>query len=63
MRWVGHVACMGEIRREHKILIGKCQRQRPLERSRSRSENNIKMNLKETGCEGMYWIQMAQDTA
>jgi hypothetical protein len=34
---------------------------RPLGRSRRRWEDNVKMDLKEVGCEGMDWIELAQD--
>jgi hypothetical protein len=30
MRWVGHVASMGEMRRVYKIVIAKLERMRPL---------------------------------
>jgi predicted ATP-dependent Lon-type protease len=30
MRWVGHVACMGEVRYAYKILFRKHKRRRPL---------------------------------
>jgi hypothetical protein len=36
MRWAGHVACMGEERGLHKVLVGKPEGKRPLERSRRR---------------------------
>jgi hypothetical protein len=34
---------------------------RPLGRPRSRWEDNIKMDLRETGGGGMDWIDLAQD--
>jgi len=34
---------------------------RPLGRPRRRWEDNIKMDLQEVGCEGMDWIELAQD--
>jgi hypothetical protein len=33
----------------------------PLGRPRRRWEDNIKMDLQEVGCEGMDWIEVAQD--
>jgi len=47
MRWVGHVACMGERRGVFKVLVGKPERKRPLRKPRS--EDNIKTNLQEVG--------------
>jgi hypothetical protein len=47
MRWVEHVACMVERRGAHRILVGKPERKRPHGRSRSRSNGNIKMGVKE----------------
>jgi hypothetical protein len=41
------------------ILVGKREGKRPLGRPRRRWENNIKVNLKEIGLEGMDWIHMA----
>jgi hypothetical protein len=40
---------MGEMRNEHKILIGKPEEKRPLGRSRRRWEDNIRMDLNEIG--------------
>jgi len=34
---------------------------RPLGRPWHRWEDNIEMNLKKVGCEGMGWIDVAQD--
>jgi hypothetical protein len=36
MKWVGHVAHMGEMRNTLKILVGKPEGKRPLGRSRHR---------------------------
>ena len=61
MRWAGHVARMGETRGLHRVLVGKPEGKRPLERPRLRWEDNIKMDLDEVGCGGMDWIELAQD--
>jgi hypothetical protein len=42
-------------------LVGKPKGKRPLRRPRRRWEDNIKMELRETGCGGMDWIDLAQD--
>ena len=36
-------------------------RERSLGRPGRRQEDNIKMGLREVGCEGMDWIDLAQD--
>jgi hypothetical protein len=61
MRWVGHVARMGEGRGAVRILEERPEGRRPLERLRHRWEDNIKMDLQEVGWEGVDWIDMAQD--
>ena len=45
MNWAGHVARMEEERGVHKVLVGKPERKRPLERPRRIWQNNIKMDL------------------
>ena len=61
MRWVGHVARMGERRGVYRVLVGKSEGKRPLGRPRRRWRDNIKMGLQEVGCVGMDWIELAQD--
>jgi hypothetical protein len=60
MRWVGHVARIGEGRNVYRVLVGKPKGKRPLERPRHRRENGIKMDLREN-CWGGEWIHLAQD--
>jgi hypothetical protein len=55
-RWVGHVALMGEGRGVYRVLIGRSEGKRPLGRPRHRWEDNIKMDLRETGISGVNWI-------
>ena len=61
MKWVGHVARMGERRVVHKVLVEKPEVKRPLGRPRRRWEDNIKMDLQEVGCGGVDWIDLTQD--
>jgi len=59
MRWVGHVASMGERRDVYKVLVGKPEGKGSLGRPKRRWENNIKMDLQEVGCGDMDWIELA----
>jgi hypothetical protein len=52
MRWAGHVARMGEGRNVYRVLVGKPERKRPLGRPRRRSEDGIRMDLRESGWGG-----------
>jgi len=61
MRWVRHVACIGDRRGIYRVLVGKPEGKRPLGRPRHRWEDNIKMDLQEVGCGGMDWIKLAED--
>jgi hypothetical protein len=62
MRWVRHVARMGEGRGVYRGLVGKPEGKRPVGRPRRRWENNIKMDVLEVGRGGMDWIELAQNT-
>jgi hypothetical protein len=61
MRWTGHAARIGEERGVHRVLVGKPEGTRPLERPRRRWEDNIKMDLQEVGVGCGDWIESAQD--
>jgi hypothetical protein len=61
-RWAEHVAQMGEKRNAYRLLVGKPQGRRPLERSKRRWLNNIRMNVVEVGWGDVDWIGLAQDS-
>jgi hypothetical protein len=61
LRLAGHVAPMGEKRNAYSFLVGKSEGKRPLGRLRCRSQDNIKMNLREIGWGGMDWTDLVQD--
>jgi hypothetical protein len=61
MRLVGHVARIGEGRGVYRVLVGSPEGKRPLGRPRRRWEDNIKMDVRETGIDGANWIQLVQD--
>jgi hypothetical protein len=61
MRWVGHVARIGEGRGVYRVLVGRIEGKRPLGRPWRRWEDNIKMDLREIGIDGANWIRLAQD--
>jgi hypothetical protein len=60
MRWMEHVARTGEKRNAYRILEGKPEGKRPLGRPRCRWVDNIKMDPREIGWDGVDWINMAQ---
>ena len=61
MRWVGHVARIGEESGVYRVLVGKPEGRRPLGRPRRRWVDNIRMDLQEVGCGYMEWIELALD--
>jgi hypothetical protein len=50
-----------ETRNVFKILVGKPEGRKSLGRPRGRWESNIKVGISEIGCEGVDWINLAQD--
>jgi len=58
---VAHIACMGVVRIVYATLIGNAEMTITLGRPRHRWEDNIRLDLRETGWEGMDWINLAQD--
>jgi hypothetical protein len=61
MRWKGHVARMGGRRNAYRILLGMPEGKTPLGRPRRRWVDNIKMDLREIGWDGMDWTDLAQN--
>jgi hypothetical protein len=51
---------MGETRNAYRILVGTPEGKRPLGRPRRRWVENIKIYLRETGWDGVDWIELAQ---
>jgi hypothetical protein len=60
-RWTGHMARMTVDRKVCKVLVGKPEGKRLLERPWRRWEDVIRMDLVEIGWEGVDWIHLAQD--
>jgi hypothetical protein len=56
IRWAGHAAYMGERRGAYRGLVGK-----PDGKNKRRGEDNIKMDLKDVGCGGVEWIDLAEE--
>jgi hypothetical protein len=52
---------MGEEIKVYRVLVGKPEGKRPLERPRRRWEEGIKMDLREIGLGSVDWIRLSQD--
>jgi hypothetical protein len=50
----------GEKRSVYTVLVGRPEGKSPLGRPRRRWEDNIKMDLRETGMDGANWIRLAR---
>jgi hypothetical protein len=53
---------MGEERGVHRVLLGKPEGKRPLDRPRRRWEDNIKMDVQEVRGGRGDWMELAQDS-
>jgi hypothetical protein len=60
MRWVEHVARMGQNRKVYRSLVRSPEGKRPLGRPRSRWVDNIKIDIVDTEWGGVDWIGLAQ---
>ena len=49
---------MEQSRNAYRILVGKPEGERPLGRPRRRWEDNIRMDLREVGCDPGGWIDL-----
>jgi hypothetical protein len=61
MRWVGHVARIGENTNAYRLLVGKPEGKRTLGRPRRRWVDNIRMDLGEVKWDDVDWIGLAKD--
>jgi hypothetical protein len=61
IRWAVNVARMEAPRTAYRILVGKPGGKRPLGRPRRRWVDNVTLDLRETGWDGMDWINLVQD--
>jgi hypothetical protein len=52
---------MGEGRGVYRVFVGKPKGKRPMGRTTSIWEDNIKMDLQKVGCGVMDWIELAQN--
>jgi hypothetical protein len=57
----GACSSVGEGRGVYRVLVGKPEGKRPLERPRRSWDDDIQMYLQEVVCGGMDWTEMAQD--
>jgi hypothetical protein len=61
MRWAVHVARIREKRSTCRILVENSEGKRPVRKPRRRWVDNIKMNIREIGWDGVDWIDLAHD--
>ena len=52
---------MEQSRNAYRVLVGKPEGKRPLGRPKRRWEKNIRMDLREVGCDPGEWIDLAED--
>jgi hypothetical protein len=52
---------MGEKKNAYRMLVGKAEGKRPLGKPKLRWLDNLKMDLREIGWDGVNWMYMAQD--
>jgi ribosome biogenesis protein Tsr3 len=61
MRWMGHIARMGDKRNAYGLLVRKPEGRRPLGRRRRRLVDNVGMHLLEISWGDANWIALAQN--
>jgi hypothetical protein len=49
------------MRNAYRILVGKAEGMRPLERPRRKWVDNVKIVLRQIGWDSLDWIELAQD--
>jgi hypothetical protein len=61
MKWVRHVARIGDMRNAYRILAREPEGKRRLGRPRRRWDDRIRIDLTDIGWEGVNWIHLAHD--
>jgi hypothetical protein len=61
MRWAGGVACIVEVRNAYRVFVGKPQGKRRRRRPRRKWKDNLRLDLREIGWDGVDRIPLAQD--
>jgi hypothetical protein len=61
VRWAGNVARMEEGTGVYRVLVGRPEGMRPLERPGRMWEDKIKLDLREIGFDVANWVRLAQD--
>jgi hypothetical protein len=61
MGWTRHTARIEGNINAYKTLMRKPEGKKPLGKPKIKWEYNIKMDLREIGCEGVDWMHLAQD--
>jgi hypothetical protein len=59
MKWMGHMACMGEDRSACRVLVRKPEGKGQCRKFWHRWEENITMYVNQIGWEGIDWICLA----
>ena len=62
MCWVGHAASGRERTGAYRVIVWCHERKRPLIRPQHRWDDIIKMDIKETGLNGMDWTDLYHET-
>jgi len=62
MRWDGSCSTYGERRGLYRVFVGKPEGKKTFGRLSHRWEDNIKMFLQKVVCDGMDWLELAQDS-
>jgi len=61
MKWARPVTCTEEVAKAYEILLRNSQGKEPLGVLGRKWEENVKMNLTETECECVDWVQLDQN--
>jgi hypothetical protein len=60
MRWAGHVTCIEKRRGPYRVLVGRPEGKRPLERSKHRWEDYNEIDVKDVRWGSIDWAVLAR---